>query len=192
MRVSTEPPGSAKDRASANGGRLPLTVALIALVLAVVGLASWVVYDQMRNSTVDGEIQQLLDDHRAAWMARDVVAFREMTTDDYAWWEVVYENDPFEGFGLAFQPFGGDFDDAVDDFEGNTFTEGALAGWTVEQIGDPIVRVDGPARMVAVNEDWVSGELHALAQSQYVMIEEDGRLKIHHWYFHVFGTYPDV
>jgi hypothetical protein len=191
MQVSTEPPKLGTDQEAAGRRRSALTVALVVLTVAFVGLASWVVYDQM-NSSVDSEIQQLLDDHREAWMAQDVVAFREMTTDDYAWWEVVYENDPFEGFRLAFQPFGGDFDDAVDDFEGNTFTEGALAGWTIEQIGDPIVRVDGPARMVAVNEDWVSGELHVLAQSQYIIIEEDGRLKIHHWYWHVFGTYPNI
>ncbi len=92
----------------------------------------------------------------------------------------------------ANRAFDGGFDDAVDDFEGNTSAGGVMVGWTVEQVGDPIVRVDGPARMVTVNEDWVSGELHGLAQSQYIMVEEDGRLKILHWYFHVFTTYPNL
>jgi hypothetical protein len=191
MSLATEGLESATDQPPANVGRSPLGFALIVLVLAVAGLASWIIYDQL-NSTVDSEIQQLLDDHREAWMARDVAAFREMTTDDYAWHEVVYHNDPIDGWGLAFQPFWGDFDDAVDDFEGNTSSGGVSVGWTVEQVGDPIVRVDGPARMVAVNEEWVSGELHALAQSQYILIEEDGRLKIYHWFFHVFGTYPNI
>jgi hypothetical protein len=188
MTVTTEGLESATDEAPAKVGRSPLGVALIVLVLAVVVLASWVIYDQM-NSTVDSEIQQLLDDHREAWMTRDVAAFREMTTDDYTWEEATYFNDPIEGFGLRFAFGGADFDDAVDDFEGNSSTS---VGWTIEQVGDPIARVDGPGRMVAVNEDWVSGELHALAQSQYIMIEEDGRLKIDHWYFHVFTTYPNI
>lgn len=166
-----------------------LMIAVIVLAVGVAGLAGWLIYSQV-NATVDPAVQQLLDDHRTAWMTRDAEALRAITTDDFAYDEVVYINDPFDGFKLLFE-VQGDFDDAVADFRGNTFTEGGSLGWTVEQVGDPIVRSDGPARLVAVNENWVSGKLHALAQSQYVLVEEDGQLKISYWYFSNLTTYPD-
>lgn len=168
-----------------------LLIAAITLAVAVAGLAGWIIYDQA-ISTVDAEVQQLLNDHREAWMTGDVAALRAITTDDYSYDEVVYINDPFEGFKLAFH-VPGDFDDAVEDLErgGNTVTGGEVARWTIEQVGDPIVRSDGPARLVAVNENWVTGALHALAQSQYVLVEEDGQLRISYWYFANLTDYPD-
>ena len=168
-----------------------LLVAVVVLAAAVVALVGWIVYDQT-NSTVDAEVQQLLDDHREAWMTGDVEALRAITTDAYSYDEVVYINDPFDGFKLNFK-YTGDFDDAVADLErgGNTITRGEVARWTIEQVGDPIVRTDGPARLVSVNETWVTGALHALAQSQYVLVEEDGQLKISYWYFANITDYPD-
>ena len=168
-----------------------MLITVITLAIAVAGLAGWIIYDQV-TSTVDADIQQLLEDHREAWMTGDVEALRAITTDDYSYDEIVYINDPFEGFKLAFQ-VPGDIDDAIEDLErgGNTITRGELARWTIEQVGDPIVRRDGPARLVAVNENWVTGQLHALAQSQYVLVEDGGQLKISYWYFANLTDYPD-
>lgn len=168
-----------------------MRIAVLTLAVAVAGLAGWIIYDQV-DSTVDADIQQVLDDHREAWMTGDVGALRAITTDDYSYDEVVYINDPFEGFKLAFR-VPGDIDDAIEDLErgGNTITRGEVARWTIEQVGDPIVRRDGPARLVAVNENWVTGKLHALAQSQYVLVEDGGQLKIAYWYFANLTDYPD-
>ncbi len=130
------------------------SIAAITLAVAVAGLAGWIIYDQA-ISTVDAEVQQLLNDHREAWMTGHVENLRVITTYDYSYDEVVYINDPFEGFKLAFH-VPGDFDDAVEDLErgGNTVTGGEVARWRIEQVGDPIVRGDGPSALVAVNENW--------------------------------------
>ena len=171
-------------------GRTPIMASAI-LVVILITVTGWIIYDQA-SSSVDGEIQDLLDAHREAWMTGDVEALRAITTEGYTYDEVVYINDPFDGFKLAFE-YPGDFEDAVEDLErgGNTITRGEVSRWRIEQVGDPIVQSDGPGRLVAVNENWVTGRLHALAQSQYVLVEDDGQLKISYWYFSNITTYPD-
>ena len=167
-----------------------LLVAVVVLAAAVVALVGWIVYDQT-NSTVDAEVQQLLDDHREAWMTGDVEALRAITTDAYSYDEVVYINDPFDGFKLNFK-YTGDFDDAVADLErgGNTITRGEVARWTIEQVGDPIVRTDENVLARARAEPIRSRRRGRTAQDLLLVLRQHHRLprQLTHSCAHI-GTY---
>lgn len=162
---------------------------VVVLVVALVGLGAWVVFDQTAGDT-DAEIQRVLDDYYTAWNTRDAAAIRAVATEDYTYTEYIYFDDPILGFDLSFVSTG-DLEDVIeDDFEGSANVGGEFEGWMVEQAGDPILRSEGPARLAAVNEDWISGNLHAKAQSLYTIVEEDGTLKILHHYIVQLSAYP--
>ncbi len=149
-----------------------LVITVIVMTVALVGLGTWVIYDQATTG-VDGEIQQVLDDYLAAWGARDEAAVRSVTTEDFVINEYIYHDDPIRGFGLS-EHIRGDIDSVV--------WQGFNSVWTIEQVGDPIVTGEGPW-FVSVEENWEGTAAREEGQANYTIVEVDGVLKIanHYW-----------
>ncbi len=62
-----------------------LTISLVILVVALVGLGAWILYDQNTapETAISDEVATLLDDFDAAWAGGDGEAFLGMVTADY-------------------------------------------------------------------------------------------------------------
>ena len=66
MTALTDRPKEAGDLKKVEGRNRFLVITVIVMAVALVGLGTWVIYDQATTG-VDGEIQQVLDDYLAAW-----------------------------------------------------------------------------------------------------------------------------
>ena len=172
MTAPTDRPKEAGDLKKVEGRNRFLVITVIVMAVALVGLGTWVIYDQATTG-VDGEIQQVLDDYLAAWEARDEAAVRSVTTEDFVINEYLYHDDRIRGFGLSGIE-SGDIDDVVN--------LGFDTAWTNEHVGDPIVTGEGPW-FVSVEENWEGTAAREEGQANYTIVEVDGVLKIanHYW-----------
>lgn len=154
MTALTERPDVAEssELQRAHGRIRALTITVVVLAVALVGLGAWVIYDQVADTdtSVTGEIQSLLDDYTAAWNDYDSEAFLALVSDDYT----------FDGTG-------------VDAMASRISQLGGL-DWNVEVIGDPIMAGDGPFYFVAqVNHVTnVIGDEDGV--SLFTIVESDG------------------
>lgn len=104
-----------------------LRVWVASLVVLVLGLGAWLIYDLAvpSQTAVSGEIQNLLDDYNAAANAADGEAFLALVTDDY------FFESPDGRISATQQASLITYQYSAYDF-------------TVEQRGEPIMMGDGP------------------------------------------------
>ncbi len=158
---------------------------LVGLLLAavVIGLGACSASDQTTQAQVPAEVEQLIDDYLAAWEGRDEAAIRAVTADDFVLNEYTYQNG---GLGI-----GGESIDAgttvlwlhVDGYDvEQIISVSFVEEWQNELVGEPIITGNGPW-IVSVEENWTLWEAHSNGIATYVIVEEDGSLKIanHLW-----------
>jgi hypothetical protein len=140
-----------------------LTIGVIILALALVGLAAWTVYDFVIESdtAITGEIQTVVDDYLGAWNDHDADAFMGLVTDDYS----------FAGMGGPWASA----DVVAADIAG---AEGS--GWHVETVGEPIMNGDGPWFVSAASSftGWIFGTEGVDGMSQFVIVDDGGVLRV--------------
>jgi hypothetical protein len=133
-----------------------LTITVVVLAVALVGLGAWMIYDYATSSdtAVTSEVDTLLDDYMAAWNDYDADVFLALVTDGYT----------FEGFG-----------------EVNTAEEEAVGiaqlgnyDWNVELIGDRTMVGDGPTYVVAQPNRVNSTLADYEGVSLFTIVERDG------------------
>lgn len=133
-----------------------LTITVVVLAVALLGLGAWMIYDYAAGSdtSVTGDIETLLDDYSAAWNDYDSQAFLALVTDDYT----------FEGAG-----------------EVNTAEEEALGiaqlgayDWVVTVTGDRVVAGNGATYVVLQPNEVTStiGDMEGI--SVFTIVETDG------------------
>lgn len=148
-------------KGSADIGRLQgrirgLTITVVVLAVALLGLGAWMIYDYAAGSdtAVTGEIETLLDDYNAAWNAYDSEAFLALVTDNYT----------FEGAG------------EVNTAEQEALGIAQLGGydWNVTITGDRVIAGDGPT-YVALQPNQVTstvGDMEGI--SVFTIVETNG------------------
>lgn len=135
MTALTEKQGQAtRDDSARLRGRLrAMTITVIVLAVALIGLGAWVIYDLVAESdtAVSGEIETLLDDYTTAWNDYDSEAFLALVTDDYTF----------------------EFADEVTGAEAQAMaiSQGEFYDGQVEKVGDPIMFGDGPFYVAQAN-----------------------------------------
>jgi hypothetical protein len=146
-----------------------LTAVVVVLFVAVVALGAWVMYDLTTGSdtAVPGDIEQVIDDYRTAWMEADEETWRAVVTDDFNVTVDSYE------VGASFQVL--PETDFLDDAAEMVRRRGQLL--PLDSVGDAIVFGDGPWT-VAVVEYWneTFGDWDGI--STYFIVDEDGTLKV--------------
>lgn len=145
------------------GGRVRgLTITVIVLVLALIGLGAWAVYDYVgeRDSAVSGDVQTLLDDYTAAWNEHDGTAFLALVTSDYT-----FDN------GVT-----------VTSAEDQAVVIGASTSFAVEVVGEAIMVGDGPWTVAQANQTTYL-DTDSLGMSILTVVEQGGVLKVasHVW-----------
>lgn len=133
-----------------------MTITVVVLAVALVGLGAWVICDQASRSdtAATSDIQKLLDSYTTAWNDDDSDAFVALVTDDYRFSD--------GGAGAA--------------VEQQAATISRLGGldWNVEAIGDPVVSGDGPYYCVAQSNHTTSLMGDADGISVFTIVERDG------------------
>ena len=171
MTTLTDRPTEAGGLKRGVRGKRFLVIAVVVLAVVLAGLGTRVIYDQATTG-VDEEIQQVLDDYLTAWEARDEVAVRAATTENFVINEYIYLDDPVVGLKLNYH--------VNDDIDGLVIN-GFVYDWTNEQVGDAIVTGDGPW-FVSVEEIWEADGRYE-GQANYTIVEVEGGFKIanHYW-----------
>jgi hypothetical protein len=156
-------------RESLHGRVRNLTITVIVLAVALIGLAAWTIYDLASESetAISGEVQTLVDDYLGAWNDHDPDAFMGLVTDDY-----------------SFAGMGGEWVAAAQVASDIAGAEGS--GWHVERVGEPIMSGDGPwfVSTAARFTGWTFGSEGVDGISQFVIVDDGGVLKIES---HVYG-----
>jgi hypothetical protein len=127
------------------------------------------------------EIEQLLDDYLRAWEEKDEAAIRAATTNDFVITEYIYEESDVAGTTAVEL-----YEHISDDIDG-VVRQGFRYDWENEQVGQALVTGDGPW-VVSVEENWIYYNRHYDGTANYVIVEEDGSLKIANHYWSGFST----
>lgn len=168
MTALTKPPEQVNlallDRARRRNRLLTITV--IALAVALLGLGVWAIYDQTTSpeTAVTDEIQTLVGDYLAAWNSYDEEAFLLLVTANYRL-DIVGRAD-----SLTLQAAGTSA--LFDTLEANDWVESA--------IGEPIMTGENPW-YVALVEHFTSPEYGpegADGVSTFTIVDDDGTLKV--------------
>ncbi len=164
MTILTDRPASRSDEVILRRPVRALTITVAVLVVALLGLGAWAVYDYAaeRDSAVTGEMQTLLDDYTTAWNNHDGEAFLALVTSDYTFDSGIGVT-PAESQALALE-------------------SGPLSDFIVEILGEPIMVGDGPW-IVAQANHVTFGSTDQLGMSLLVVVDEGGELKVasHVW-----------
>lgn len=135
MTVVTDRPSEVAggETARLRGRIRNMTIAIVVMAVALIGLGAWVVYDIVTESdtAVSADIETLLDDYTTAWNSHDGDAFRALVADNYV----------HEYAGMT---------STVDDVAANIET-GTVYQTVVEKIGEPIQYGDGPYIVAQAN-----------------------------------------
>ena len=161
---------------TASRSRTGLWITIAVLAVALLALGAWVVVDwtSTSSSEVPDDIEALIDDYLAAWEAQDEAAMRALVTTDFVVNEYYYQASIDRTFLTS---------TITDDLEGVVnvgFSPNRM--WTTEQVGEPIIVGEGPW-FVAIGENWILDTSRADGMAHYVIVEENGELKIanHYW-----------
>ena len=170
MATITDAPDrtSTREMETLRGRARNLTVTVIVLAVALLGLGAWVTYDYYanRDTAVSGDVTTLLDDYTAAWNNHDSEAFLELVTDDYTFSsDVMFGTEPI--YTTA---------------EGQAMLIGAVGDFNVEVIGEPIMTGNGPWYVAQVNRVGSESDLSD-GISNFVIVDEGGTLLVasHIW-----------
>ena len=119
------------------------------------------------------EIDQLLDDYRAAWNAYDADAMRPLLTEDFHW----YFTNPDPRFGVSTGWYGTPDLDRTLTYVGGS---AALNKIHFEWVGEPIMTGDGPWLVSWAWHGTSANYEHPeqVGISTYTIVDEDGTLKI--------------
>jgi hypothetical protein len=152
-----------------------LLSAVVVLAVAVIGLGGWLAFDRLTGG-MPADIGQVLDDYLRAWEEKDEAAIRAVTTEDFVLTEHIYWEFEEDGIPLVVL-----HERVSDDIDG-VVTTGFRYAWENEQVGRPVISGDGPWT-VSVEENWIQRTSHYSGTATYVVVEEDGNLKIanHSW-----------
>ena len=162
MTALTEKPGRVTgDQSGRLQGRLrAMTITVVVLAVAVLGLGAWLIYDMVAGSdtAVSGEIETLLDDYRAAWNDYDSEAFLALVTDDYTF-EFAGDVTPAEQQAVA--------------IANSEFVNGH-----VEKVGESIMYGDGPNYFVAQANRTTSSQIDMDGISLFTIVQNGDVYKI--------------
>jgi hypothetical protein len=150
-----------------------LTITVVVLVLAAVGLGSWIIYDATtdREASVTAEIDQLLDDYISAVSTNDAPAYLAVVTDDFVVNDILY----YQVGGTFVRGLSSETLDLL-----VPSMEAAVTEWQFELVGDPIVTGEGPWYVSLVeNARNTTEENHRyVGVSTYVVVDDDGTLLV--------------
>lgn len=172
MTISMDRPDSSDVQAeraeSARQQTRGLKIAIVVLAVVALGLGAVVAYNVVSgdDSAVPDGITQVLDDYATALETGDDDLFRSIVTDDYSHTEDLYR--PGELTPVFTSVGTGGVENA--------------AGWRIERFGEPIVAGDGPW-IVSVGESLIDPSNQADGTSVYVIVDENGTLKIAKYYW---------
>jgi hypothetical protein len=127
------------------------------------------------------EIGQLLDDYLRAWVEKDEAAIRAATTEDFVINEYIYQESNVAGTEVVEL-----YEHISDDIDG-VVRHGLGYDWENEQVGQPLITGGGPW-VVSVEENWIYYNRHYDGTASYVIVEEDGVLRIANHYWSGFST----
>ena len=143
-----------------------LSVTVVVLAVALIGLGAWVFFDQTEESetAVTEEIQAVIDTYLAAWNSYDGEAFIELVTSDYA-------------LDMTSRPTSM----ILQAQETSELINGLAArDWKEAVIGEPSMTGDGPW-FVSVVEHFTApdyGPQGADGVSTFTIVDDDGTLKV--------------
>jgi len=146
-------------------GRLRgLSIAVVVMAIALLGLGAWVVYDFVTDGQTapTGEVQALLDDYTAAWNDHDGAAFLELVTENYTFSSGSMETSA----------------------EGQAMLIRGYSNIDIERIGQPIMVGDGPWDVVVANRlNNTNADTYEEGISFFVIVDQDGTLLVssHDW-----------
>ena len=147
------------------GGR-KRSITVMVLVIGLIGLGTWVVYDQTRvpETAVTEEIQRVVDDYLATWNSSDGEAFLGLVTIDY-----------------ALHMTSGSVSITQRAAEASEMLKGLEAReWNEAVIGEPIMTGNGPW-FVSVVEHFTApgyGPEGADGVSTFTIVDDAGALKV--------------
>lgn len=143
-----------------------LTITVVVLAVALLGLGAWVIYDLTTESETTGnaEIEQLLSDYRSAvgenvGESLDPEASRAVTTDDFVLHEYTYRQfgDQFDAW---YEPH------PVHAVQGNL-------NWQWDPMQAPVIAGEGPW-FLSVVENVTGTENRLVGTATYVIVDEGG------------------
>jgi hypothetical protein len=150
-----------------------LLIVVVVLALVVAGLVVWVIYDaatEPDTGATASEIEQVMEDYRTAWDEQDPEAFGVLATDDVILHEYIYRA---VDDGYTAQNFS---------FSGDRAASLVGSGWQIEHGDEAIVVGEGPW-FVTVAETWVNEDTTNDGTANYVLVEQDGTLKVANAYW---------
>lgn len=163
MTSITEQPAQVEPDSDRYERRSGLVFTVWILAVAVIGLATWLIYDQVAEAgtATSSEIQALLDDYSEAWNDYDGTRFLELVTGDF-----------------EFQQAGRAVSNAEQ--QAVLLEGGSTLDWAVEEVGEPIMHGDGPwyvaqANLITTRIAPVDGYE---GLSIFTIVEEDGVLLV--------------
>lgn len=169
MTSVTERPAQAEPVSARPARSTGLVYTVWILAIAVVGLAAWLIFDQVSEAgtATTSDIEALLDDYANAWNDYDGARFLELVTDDFR----------FEQSGVATN---------TAERQAVLLEGGSGIDWAVETVGEPIMHGDGPWYVAQANRITTAispAEGHE-GLSVFIIVEEDGELLLRrHTYF---------
>jgi len=143
-------------------GRLrAMTITVIVLAVALIGLGAWLIYDQVADSETapTGEVAALLDDYNSAWNAYDSDAFLGLVTESYT----------FE--------YAGDVNTAQE--QADEIATLGQVDWHVDMVGKPIMSGNGdPNYYLAVPNSITSNVGDGEGMSLFVVVGDGDTFRI--------------
>lgn len=147
-------------------GRFTATLVFFVLVLAA--CSSDPVTTTVAAVSENAEVEQVLSDYRAAWLAGDPDAFLAVVTDDFTITESIYLQ------------IGDEYDiTATSTREEATAERIEGKAWQVEHVGEPLIVGEGPW-IASVAENWTGGNALWVynGTGTYGIVDEGGTLRI--------------
>ncbi len=145
---------------------------LIFAVIVVLALGVWLLLTVNSGSTRTEDLEELIADYALAWQESDVDAFRGLVTEDFQLHEIIYQQVGAKAFPQEIK----------EDIDGTAREVAGLFDWRVDRTTSALVSGDGPW-FVSVGENWTRPFYLSEGTASYVVVEEEGKLRIeyHFW-----------
>ncbi len=145
---------------------------LMFVFIVVIALGVWLLLTVNSGSTRTEDLEELIADYAIAWQESDVDAFRGLVTEDFQLHEIIYQQVGATAFPQEMK----------EDLEGTAREIGRLFDWRVDRTTSALVSGDGPW-FLSVGENWTRPFYLSEGTASYVIVEEEGKLKIgyHFW-----------
>lgn len=126
--------------------------------------------------TVPPGVEELIEEYLAAWVDQDEQVVRALVTDGFVINEFIYS----VGTEVKLS------EHIADDIEG-VVNIGFPYSYQNELLGEPVVVGESPLWLVSYEENWTRGTEHLDGVATYVVVDDNGTLKIanHYWAGHL-------